>query len=45
VGNTIVLKPSELAPLSVLEFGRMCQEAGLPEGVLNILPGFGPTAG
>lgn len=44
-GNTIVLKPSELAPLSVLEFGRICQEAGLPEGVLNILPGFGPTAG
>ncbi|MBI4391392.1 MAG: aldehyde dehydrogenase [candidate division NC10 bacterium] len=44
-GNTIVLKPSELAPLSVLEFGRLCQEAGLPEGVLNIVPGFGPTAG
>lgn len=44
-GNTIVLKPSELAPLSVLEFGRICQEAGLPEGVLNIVPGFGPTAG
>ncbi len=44
-GNTIVLKPSELAPLSVLEFGRICQEAGLPEGVLNIVPGFGQTAG
>ena len=44
-GNTIVLKPSELAPLSVLEFGRICQEAGLPEGVLNIVPGLGPTAG
>jgi acyl-CoA reductase-like NAD-dependent aldehyde dehydrogenase len=44
-GNTIVLKPSELAPLSVLEFGRICQEAGLPEGVLNIVPGFGATAG
>jgi acyl-CoA reductase-like NAD-dependent aldehyde dehydrogenase len=44
-GNTIVLKPSELAPLSVVEFGRICQEAGLPEGVLNIVPGFGPTAG
>ncbi|HXZ44729.1 MAG TPA: aldehyde dehydrogenase [archaeon] len=44
-GNTIVLKPSELAPLSVLEFGRICQEAGLPEGVLNILPGFGRAAG
>lgn len=44
-GNAIVLKPSELAPLSVLEFGRICQEAGLPDGVLNIVPGFGPTAG
>jgi acyl-CoA reductase-like NAD-dependent aldehyde dehydrogenase len=44
-GNTIVLKPSELAPLSVLEFGRLCQDAGLPEGVLNIVPGFGATAG
>ena len=44
-GNTIVLKPSELAPLSVLEFGRICQEAGLPDGVLNVVPGFGPTAG
>lgn len=44
-GNTIVLKPSELAPLSVLEFGRICQEAGLPDGALNIVPGFGQTAG
>jgi aldehyde dehydrogenase (NAD+)/phenylacetaldehyde dehydrogenase len=44
-GNTIVLKPSELAPLSVLEFGRLCQEAGLPDGVLNIVPGFGAAAG
>ena len=44
-GNTIVLKPSEVAPLSVLEFGQICQEAGLPDGVLNIVPGFGPTAG
>jgi acyl-CoA reductase-like NAD-dependent aldehyde dehydrogenase len=44
-GNTIVLKPSELAPISVLTFGHICQEAGLPEGVLNIVPGFGQTAG
>jgi acyl-CoA reductase-like NAD-dependent aldehyde dehydrogenase len=44
-GNTIVLKPSELAPLSVLELGRICLEAGLPEGVVNIVPGFGSTAG
>jgi len=43
-GNTVVLKPSELAPLSVLELGRLAQEAGFPPGVLNILPG-GPAAG
>jgi acyl-CoA reductase-like NAD-dependent aldehyde dehydrogenase len=44
-GNTVVVKPSELAPLSVLEFGRICVEAGVPDGVVNVLPGFGPTAG
>ena len=44
-GNTLVVKPSELAPLSVLELGRICQEAGLPDGVVNVLTGFGPTAG
>jgi len=44
-GNTVVLKPSELAPLSVLEFGRICLEAGVPDGVVNIVPGFGATAG
>ncbi len=44
-GNSIVLKPSELAPVTVLEFAAMCSEAGLPDGVLNVLPGLGPEAG
>jgi len=38
-GNTVVVKPSELAPLGVLELGRLAQEAGLPPGVLNIITG------
>ncbi|GJQ59256.1 MAG: aldehyde dehydrogenase family protein [Candidatus Scalindua sp. AMX11] len=44
-GNTVVLKPAEQTPLSALKFGEICQEAGLPDGVLNIVPGYGPTAG
>jgi len=44
-GNSIVLKPSELAPVSVLELAALCSRAGLPDGVLNILPGLGPSAG
>ena len=44
-GNTIVLKPAEQTPLSALRLGEICQEAGLPDGVLNIVPGYGPTAG
>lgn len=44
-GNSIVLKPSELAPISVLELGALCSRSGLPDGVLNILPGLGPEAG
>jgi acyl-CoA reductase-like NAD-dependent aldehyde dehydrogenase len=44
-GNTVVIKPSELAPLTVLELARLCAEAGIPEGVVNVVTGFGPTAG
>ena len=42
-GNTIVLKPSETTPLSALLFAEICQQAGLPEGVVNIVTGFGDT--
>lgn len=44
-GNTVVLKPSELTPLSTLRIGELLAEAGLPDGVVNIVPGYGPTAG
>jgi len=44
-GNTVVLKPAEHTPMTSLELARLTAEAGLPEGVLNVVPGFGPTAG
>jgi aldehyde dehydrogenase (NAD+) len=44
-GNTVVLKPAEQTPLSALRIGELIVEAGFPEGVVNILPGYGPTAG
>jgi aldehyde dehydrogenase (NAD+) len=44
-GNTTILKPAEQTPLSALRVGELILEAGFPEGVVNILPGFGPTAG
>jgi len=44
-GNTIVLKPAEQTPLTALLLGEIFQEAGLPDGVLNIVPGYGPGAG
>jgi phenylacetaldehyde dehydrogenase len=44
-GCAVVLKPAELTPLSMLYFAELCQEAGLPPGVVNILPGRGPSAG
>lgn len=45
VGNTVVLKPAEQTPLTALRLAELTAEAGLPEGVLNVVPGFGPTAG
>ncbi|KAF9043170.1 aldehyde dehydrogenase [Panaeolus papilionaceus] len=44
-GNTIVLKPSELTPLTALKFASLINEAGFPPGVVNILNGYGPVAG
>ncbi len=44
-GNTVILKPAEQTPLSALRVGELIVEAGFPAGVVNILPGFGPTAG
>ncbi len=44
-GNTVILKPAEQTPLTALRIGELALEAGYPEGVLNILPGYGPTAG
>ncbi|XP_059155320.1 aldehyde dehydrogenase, mitochondrial-like [Physella acuta] len=44
-GNTVVLKPSELTPLSALYCARLFKEAGFPPGVVNIVPGYGNTAG
>jgi aldehyde dehydrogenase (NAD+) len=44
-GNTVVLKPAEQTPLTALELARIASAAGLPGGVLNVVPGFGETAG
>jgi betaine-aldehyde dehydrogenase len=44
-GNTVVLKPAELTPLTALEFERIALEAGIPEGVVNVVVGPGSTAG
>jgi aldehyde dehydrogenase (NAD+) len=44
-GSTVVMKPAEQMPLSALRNGKLLIEAGFPEGVGNLLPGFGPTAG
>jgi acyl-CoA reductase-like NAD-dependent aldehyde dehydrogenase len=44
-GNTVVLKPAETTPLTALLFAEVCQQAGLPAGVVNIVPGLGEVAG
>ncbi|QFU94295.1 aldehyde dehydrogenase [Amycolatopsis sp. YIM 10] len=44
-GNSVVLKPAEQSPLSALVLARLAAEAGLPDGVLNVVTGFGETAG
>jgi acyl-CoA reductase-like NAD-dependent aldehyde dehydrogenase len=45
MGNSVILKPAEQSPLSALRLAELAAEAGLPEGVLNVLPGHGETAG
>src|ERR1019366_1719244 len=44
-GNTVVLKPAEFTPLTALAFARICQEAGLPAGVVNIVTGDATRGG
>jgi aldehyde dehydrogenase (NAD+) len=44
-GNACILKPSELTPLTSLAFGRLAEEAGVPRGVVSVVPGFGPSTG
>ncbi|WP_447902014.1 aldehyde dehydrogenase [Pseudomonas serbica] len=44
-GNSVVLKPAEQSPFSALRLGQLALEAGMPEGVLNVVPGLGESAG
>ncbi|MGH7906226.1 MAG: aldehyde dehydrogenase family protein [Candidatus Binataceae bacterium] len=44
-GNTVILKPAEQTPLTALRLGELVLEAGLPDGVVNVITGFGPGAG
>ncbi|MGE4248606.1 MAG: aldehyde dehydrogenase [Parvibaculaceae bacterium] len=44
-GNSVILKPAEQSPLTALRVAELAAEAGLPDGVLNVLPGYGETAG
>ncbi|MCP1093868.1 aldehyde dehydrogenase family protein [Bacillaceae bacterium OS4b] len=44
-GNTIVIKPAEQTPVSILELVKIFQEVGIPDGVINVIPGYGKIAG
>jgi len=44
-GNTVVIKPAEDTPLSTIYLGRLAKEVGIPDGVINVVPGYGETAG
>ena len=44
-GNSVILKPSEKSPLTAIRLAGLAKEAGLPDGVLNVIPGFGHEAG
>lgn len=44
-GNTVIIKPAEQSPLSALHYASLIKEAGFPPGVVNVIPGYGPTAG
>ena len=44
-GNTVVMKPSEITPLSTLRIGELIKQVGFPDGTVNIVPGYGNTAG
>jgi len=44
-GNTVVIKPAEDTPLSAIYLARLAREVGIPDGVINVVPGFGPVAG
>lgn len=44
-GCTLILKPAEQTPLTALALAALSKEAGFPKGVINVLPGYGPTAG
>src|SRR5438552_14134917 len=44
-GNCVILKPAEQTPLTALRVAQLAQEVGFPDGVVNVVPGYGPTAG
>lgn len=44
-GNSVIIKPSELTPITTLELGEIANKAGFPKGVINVIPGFGQVAG